>query len=138
MQEIDHAWAYYQDLTKRSEVLSLKMQNYRDNLAIIHAGEKMYGRSFFTHREQRSEELGRGLLHGARMNFKCGIINIEEELRFKKTVFRITKGNSLVTCVPFPQLFENLSDSEKSKVAFFILFPGRNDSYLDKKLTRLV
>jgi hypothetical protein len=77
------------------------MQSYRNNLAVIHAGEKMFGRSFFTHREQRAEELGRGVLHGARMNFKCGVISVDEELRFKKTVFRITKGNSLVSCLPY-------------------------------------
>lgn len=39
---------------------------------------------------------------------KCGVIKLEEELRFKKTVFRITKGNSLVTCIPFSELFTNL------------------------------
>lgn len=54
------------------------MQAYRDNLAVIHAGERLFGRSFFTHREQRAEELGRGVLHGARMNFKCGVIGVEE------------------------------------------------------------
>lgn len=52
------------------------MQGYRDNLAVIHAGEKIYGKSFFTHREQRSEELGKKLLQDARMNFKCGVLNI--------------------------------------------------------------
>jgi hypothetical protein len=52
--EVDHSWTYYQDLTKRVDVLAAKMQSYRDNLAIIHAGEKMFGRSFFTHREQRA------------------------------------------------------------------------------------
>lgn len=27
--EVDHAWGYYQDLTKRSEILSQKMNFYR-------------------------------------------------------------------------------------------------------------
>jgi hypothetical protein len=31
-----------------------------------------------------------------------------------------------------------LSESEQPRVAFFILFPGRNDSYLEKKLARLI
>ena len=48
--EIDNAWSYYQDLTKRGEVLATKMQYFRDNLAIIRAGEMKFGRSFFTHR----------------------------------------------------------------------------------------
>ena len=48
--EIENAWSYYQDLTKRSEILGSKMQYFRDNLAIIRAGEMKFGRSFFTHR----------------------------------------------------------------------------------------
>jgi hypothetical protein len=64
------------------------------------------------------------------MNFKCGVINVDEELRFKKTVFRITKGNSLVSCLPFRDLFTNVLESDQPRVAFFVLFPGRNDSYL--------
>jgi hypothetical protein len=54
VQEIDTAWGYYQDLIKRQEILSDKMKDFRDNLAIIHSGEMKFGRSFFTHREQRS------------------------------------------------------------------------------------
>jgi V-type H+-transporting ATPase subunit a len=78
------------------------------------------------------------LLHGARMSFKCGVIKLDEELRFKKTVFRITKGNSLVECVPFRELFANLLPAEENRVAFFVLFPGRSDSYFDRKLSRLI
>jgi hypothetical protein len=36
--EVESAWTYHQDLTKRAEMLSTKMQFLRDNLAIIHAG----------------------------------------------------------------------------------------------------
>lgn len=52
--EVESAWTYHQDLTKRTEILSSKMQLLRDNLAIIHAGERKFGRSFFTNREQRA------------------------------------------------------------------------------------
>jgi V-type H+-transporting ATPase subunit a len=98
-----------------------------------------FGRSFFTHREQRSSELGRGLLQaGSHMSFKCGVIGVDEELRFKKTVFRITKGNSVVSCVPFCDLFPHLLPAEEKKVAFFILFPGNVGSYFDRKLSRLI
>jgi hypothetical protein len=36
--EVEQSWTYYQDLTKRAELLGTKMQSCRDNLAVIHAG----------------------------------------------------------------------------------------------------
>jgi hypothetical protein len=66
------------------------------------------------------------------------VINLEEELRFKKTIFRITKGNCLITCVPFREVFTNLLPAEENRVAFYVLFPGGPDSYLDKKIARLI
>jgi hypothetical protein len=36
--EVDHAWKYHQELLKQTEVLSGKMQLYRDNLALLMAG----------------------------------------------------------------------------------------------------
>lgn len=36
--EVEQSWTYYQDLTKRAELLGAKMQSCRDNLAVIHAG----------------------------------------------------------------------------------------------------
>ena len=46
--EIDHAWGYHQDLTKRIDVLAAKLQNYRDNIALLKAGDIRFGREFFT------------------------------------------------------------------------------------------
>jgi hypothetical protein len=114
------------------------MQHIRDNLALLKAGEAKFGRAIFTHSERRKEELGRELSNAAQISMKCGVISKEEELRFKKTVFRITKGNSLLTCVPFSELFTNLLESEQTRVVFYILYPGSRDSYLDQKLTRLI
>jgi hypothetical protein len=59
--EVDHAWSYHEDLSKRSEVLAARLQSYRDNIAIIKAGEIRFGRDFFTVRG-RVEEMGRRLV----------------------------------------------------------------------------
>ena len=40
--------------------------------------------------------MGRSLVVGSKISYKCGVIKLEEELRFKKTIFRITQGNSVV------------------------------------------
>lgn len=85
------------------------MQQYRDNVAILQGGEQQFGRSFFTVRS-RKEEVGREVVTkgDSKISYKCGVIKLDEELRFKKTVFRITKGNSLVNCIPFNKIYTNL------------------------------
>lgn len=52
------------------------------------------------------------LVEGSKINYKCGVIKLEDEIRFKKTIFRISKGNSLVQCIPFSDLFDNLLPEE--------------------------
>lgn len=137
--QVDSSWNYYSALSQRAEQLANKLQFYRENIAIIRAGEKAFGRSIFTRNEQRTSELGHQLLQtDVRVHFRCGVIMLEEETRFKKTIFRITKGNSLVNCIPFSTIFDNLLDNEKTKAVFFVLFPGRQESYFESKVTRLV
>ena len=45
-----------------------------------------------------------------KMSFKTGIIDAVDEIRFKRTVFRITKGNCLIECIHFDEIFEQLQD----------------------------
>lgn len=71
------------------------------------------------------------------MSFKTGVINAIDEIRFKRTVFRITKGNCLVECIHFSDIFEQLQEDEKNKMTFFVLFPAQQDNYLDRKITKL-
>jgi hypothetical protein len=42
--EVDHAWTYHEDLSKREEILLAKMQSYRDNIALLKAAEARFGR----------------------------------------------------------------------------------------------
>lgn len=46
----------------------------------------------------------------SKVGFKAGIINITEEIRFKRTIFRITKGNCLVECIHFADIFEQVQE----------------------------
>ena len=82
--------------------------------------------------------MGQALVTGSKISYQCGVIKLDEEQRFKRTVFRITKGNSLVVCIPFSDLFVSLVAGEENRVVFFVLYPGGADSYLDRKLTKLV
>ena len=57
------------------------------------------------------DELGQVFLRDVtRVSFKTGILNAEDELRFKKTVFRITKGNCLINCIHFDDIFEHTTE----------------------------
>lgn len=50
----------------------------------------------------------------------------------------MTKGNSIVHCIPFDKILDNLILAEQPRVAFFILYPGGADSYLTNKLQKLI
>lgn len=74
----------------------------RENMAIIRGGEKNYGRGFFTNSQQRIDELGQVFMKDiSKVSFKSGVLDGSEEMRFKKTVFRITKGNCLIHTIHF-------------------------------------
>lgn len=140
-ERVNNSWSYYADLTARMEGLNEKIFHYRENLAIIRGGEKHYGRGFFTNTQKRVDELGQVYMKDvSHVNFKTGVISAVDEIRFKRTVFRITKGNCIINCIHFDDIFESLHDKEKedNKMVFFVLFPAHQESYLDKKITRLV
>lgn len=46
-----------------------------------------------------------------KVSFKTGVINGNEEIRFKRMVFRITKGNCMIKTIHFDEIFENLLES---------------------------
>ena len=76
---------------------------------MIRGGEKEFGRGFFTNSQNRIEELGQVFLKDVtRVNFKSGVLSADDEMRFKKTVFRITKGNCLITCLHFDDIFDHI------------------------------
>lgn len=52
------------------------MHHFRDNLALLKAGEAKFGRAIFTHSERRREELGRGLAKASQISMKCGVISL--------------------------------------------------------------
>lgn len=94
------------------ENLKDKINYNRENMAIIRGAEKNYGRGFFTNSQQRIDELGQVFMKDtARVSFKTGVIDGSEELRFKKTVFRITKGNCLVHTIHFDDIYESLQEN---------------------------
>lgn len=44
----------------------------------------------------------------------------------------------MIKTIHFDEIFENLLESEKNKMVYFVLFPAQEDGYLDKKITRLL
>ena len=73
-------------------------------------------------------------------NYLCGVIDKADELRFKKTVFVASKGNSFVVMTSFDELFDDpeLSQEIRNRDVYYILYPGRKGSVIHKKLNRLV
>jgi len=70
----------------------------------------------------------------SKVGFKTGIIKAEEEMRFKRTIFRITKGNCMIETVHFADIFDTLQDIESSKMVFFVIFPAQENNYFEKKI----
>lgn len=81
------------------------------------------------------DELGSVFMKSsAKVAFRTGIINADEEIRFKRTIFRITKGNCLAECIHFDDIFEELQESEKIKMVFFVLYPSQGENYFERKI----
>jgi hypothetical protein len=57
---------------------------------------------------------------------------------FAKTTFRITKGLSYLKLTPFSEILEKVSEKEKQKSVYFLIFPGKKNDYLEKKLMKLI
>lgn len=132
---------YFNNLTKRQDGLVKRRETYRNNLAVLEAGEMKYGPEFFRHPERRSA-LPQGVIpeDQVEVNYLCGVINKEEELRFKKAAFLVSKGNSVLTTVNFTEIFneEGLPDASRNNVVFYLLYPGRKGNTLDRKLLKLM
>lgn len=75
-EKVTQSWRYYHDLSDRVDNLRKKINNYRENLAIIRSGEKKFGRAFFTNSQARMDELGQVYMRNvSKVGFKTGIID---------------------------------------------------------------
>lgn len=74
-------------------------------MAIIRAGEQQFGRNVFEGNLVNDFAIANHIEGENRINFKAGILRQEEELRMTRTVFRISKGNSLTLFFPFSEIF---------------------------------
>lgn len=78
-EKVTTSWNYYHDLCERMENLKKKINNYRENLAIISAGERKFGRAFFTNSQSRVDELGQVFMKSvSKVGFKTGIIDADD------------------------------------------------------------
>ena len=61
-------------------------------------------------------------LKGSKLNYLAGTIDVEEELRFKRMIFRITKGNSWTFFSDFKPLNQDVKNPAETvfKILFFL------------------
>jgi|JI6StandDraft_1071083.scaffolds.fasta_scaffold01168_5 hypothetical protein len=64
------------------------------------------------------------------VSYKCGILIKDEEQRFQRMVFRMSKGNAYTNFVPVESVFSSDLPEMANKSVFFILFPSRDMLYL--------
>jgi V-type H+-transporting ATPase subunit a len=72
------------------------------------------------------------------VSYKCGIIKKDEEQRFQRLVFRMSKGNAYTNFVPVDSVYTSNQPEMANKSIFFILFPSRDMLYLESKLDKLI
>lgn len=72
------------------------------------------------------------------VSYKCGIISKDEEQRFQRMVFRMSKGNAYTNFVPVESVYTSELPELANKSVFFVLFPSRDLLYLENKISRLI
>jgi V-type H+-transporting ATPase subunit a len=130
--EIEKQWEYYMDLNKRLESTTLQLVNSESKMSIFKASQVTLGNNFYESLSRKAEPLrssSRSWEVG-NVSYKCGIIRKEEESRFQRLVFRMSKGNAFTNFVPVESVYDSDQPEMKHKSVFFILFPSRDIMYL--------
>ena len=69
-------------------------------------------------------------MQGGLLSSLAGVIDAEDSLRFKRIVFRITKGNNLI-------FMSDIKGEDTPKNAFFIAFQSGEHEYIKNKLKKV-
>lgn len=100
--EIEKQWEYNMDLNKRLDSTTVHLVNSEGKMSVFKASQVTLGNNFYESLSRKAEPLrssSRSWEMG-NVSYKCGIIRKEEEARFQRLVFRVSRGNAYTNFVP--------------------------------------
>lgn len=143
-------WASYQGTKKRAQQLQHKLMFYRQNIAIIRAGDQAFGiKSLKSEGGKLQQQFGQidkkvGLEYSQLfqsqqgLTIKCGILSNSQQGRFSRTIFRITRGNCYIKFIAMKDVLQKVREKQQHKLIYFLLFPAKSDSYLQRKINKFI
>lgn len=155
-QDIDKRYTFLSEQLTNLANLQDKKNSLIENKAVLHKGSQILGQSFFQPKDYVAE--GAVNLHGKdyddikafQMNVKfnqiVGVISKPDEIRFKRTVFRVTKGNVWINMVDIDeevlQAKDKIIDAKDQhkiiRVVFVVVYPGGFGSNIIKNKLRKI
>ena len=132
-EEILGQWNYCIDLNKRIETADKKYVTTCETIGVLRASESTLGKNFYESLHKKT-----GAWENGNFKYKSGIIDVADELRFHKLIFRTSRGHAYPLFIPLENVYESDNEHLKHKLVFFILYPSQDSHYLEGKLEKLI
>lgn len=132
-EEVMSQWNYSNDLNKRTEIADKKYITTCEMIGVLRASESTLGKNFYESLNRKS-----GMWESGNFKYKAGIINVSDELRFHKLIFRTSRGHAYPLFIPLDKFYESDNPNLKHKLVFFVLYPSQDSQYLEGKLEKLI
>jgi hypothetical protein len=112
-EEVNKMARYQQELITRKNDIKEKLLFLRENIAKVKAGEQEYGQAFFEIKNKASENPDQVSVLGLNeLEVKSFVAEGPAVNSVKRTLNRITRGNSFINEVPYSEIFQSLYPGE--------------------------
>ena len=134
-QELVHMEEHMTDQVKSYEKL---MDHYNELVEFGIVLDKTKGFFFPDENLYRGEAQEIQMSYNPQFAVLTGVVEKQDVLRFKRMVFRATRGNSLTLSVDVEQKLHDAKNEEGiEKSVFLILYPGKGGEIIESKLMRI-
>lgn len=99
-EEVLSQWNYSIDLNKRIDAADQKYINTCYNIGVLKASEALLGKNFYESLQRKS-----GAWEKGNFKYKSGIIDVAEELRFHRLIFRASRGHAYPLFTPLETVY---------------------------------
>lgn len=116
------------------------MAFYKENIAIVGAGEKLYGPAFYSLADSEEGPVNySSMFETSKFRFRALVVDTQDLFKIQKAVYRITRNNTLINQVPYSEIFVPQPGVDLSnKTVMFIFYPSSKEKQLDRKITKLI
>ncbi|EGR28846.1 v-type ATPase 116kda subunit family protein, putative [Ichthyophthirius multifiliis] len=128
-----------------------KQKYLKENHLVLLKAIELIGDSFFESSDryldnQNQQQFTNDQIKGGLLNKICGVINSDDQVRFSKMLFRLTRGNILMKMSDLDteqslkginNKQQQLQKQQKKRTVFFIVFQGQQGGIIHSKVNRM-